>query len=354
MSNDNIGNIDNDMVEESHVHRIEKDTYYVPSADGPGLILTTLIRYPEWWPRSTVLTPGSRAITTSCGRRTSTAGKSRSRRTIFGPLQTGRAAGASRPQPRQQAAGRGANDWAHTVVVRLSEAAIEEDSHGCFIATTVDADAHRLNASNSGCFWLNTGQWITFKAMVNTASYNITFKEYVYRSLRRNNPAFSSSVCGVAGTHKSSRHTLLLHLGFFNSAQNLPHALAQPQQPHLPSGPTVSGPGAAETNLVPSMNDPTESLGPVDSTLALTCTVPPTSSHQEIQPTRKSTRFKKRYEILVVGTTTLFSSIRTPPFMGTYSSSSTLGLILDFFAHPCLQANVICGHGPKFLISNIE
>ncbi|KAI5657911.1 hypothetical protein M9H77_26704 [Catharanthus roseus] len=42
MSNDNIGNVDNDMVEESHVHRIKKDAYYVASADGPGLVLTTI------------------------------------------------------------------------------------------------------------------------------------------------------------------------------------------------------------------------------------------------------------------------------------------------------------------------
>ncbi|KAI5669066.1 hypothetical protein M9H77_18919 [Catharanthus roseus] len=42
MSNDNIGNVDNDMVEESHAHRIKKDAYYVASTDGPGLILTTV------------------------------------------------------------------------------------------------------------------------------------------------------------------------------------------------------------------------------------------------------------------------------------------------------------------------
>ncbi|KAI5662804.1 hypothetical protein M9H77_22127 [Catharanthus roseus] len=56
MNNDNIGNVDNDMVEESHAHRIKKDAYYVASADGPGLILTTVqIRetekdnnYAEW------------------------------------------------------------------------------------------------------------------------------------------------------------------------------------------------------------------------------------------------------------------------------------------------------------------
>ncbi|KAI5657211.1 hypothetical protein M9H77_26004 [Catharanthus roseus] len=42
MSNDNIGNVDNDMVEERHAHRIKKDAYYVASADGPGLILTTV------------------------------------------------------------------------------------------------------------------------------------------------------------------------------------------------------------------------------------------------------------------------------------------------------------------------
>ncbi|KAI5662546.1 hypothetical protein M9H77_21869 [Catharanthus roseus] len=42
MSSDNIGNVDNDMVEESHVHRIKKDAYYVASADGPRLILTTV------------------------------------------------------------------------------------------------------------------------------------------------------------------------------------------------------------------------------------------------------------------------------------------------------------------------
>ncbi|KAI5671552.1 hypothetical protein M9H77_11916 [Catharanthus roseus] len=42
MSNDNIGNVDDDMVEESHVRRMKKDAYYVASADGPGLILTTV------------------------------------------------------------------------------------------------------------------------------------------------------------------------------------------------------------------------------------------------------------------------------------------------------------------------
>ncbi|KAI5669402.1 hypothetical protein M9H77_19255 [Catharanthus roseus] len=42
MSNDNIDNVDNDMVEESHAHKIKKDAYYVASADGPGLILTTV------------------------------------------------------------------------------------------------------------------------------------------------------------------------------------------------------------------------------------------------------------------------------------------------------------------------
>ncbi|KAI5670526.1 hypothetical protein M9H77_10890 [Catharanthus roseus] len=42
MSNDNIGNVDNDMVEESYAHRIKKDAHYVASADGPGLILTTV------------------------------------------------------------------------------------------------------------------------------------------------------------------------------------------------------------------------------------------------------------------------------------------------------------------------
>ncbi|KAI5648482.1 hypothetical protein M9H77_34487 [Catharanthus roseus] len=56
MSNDNIGNVDNDMVEESHAHRIKKDAYYVASTDGPGLILTTVLlketetdnNYAEW------------------------------------------------------------------------------------------------------------------------------------------------------------------------------------------------------------------------------------------------------------------------------------------------------------------
>ncbi|KAI5659767.1 hypothetical protein M9H77_28560 [Catharanthus roseus] len=42
MSNDIIGNVNNDMVEESHAHRIKKDAYYVSSADGPGLVLTTV------------------------------------------------------------------------------------------------------------------------------------------------------------------------------------------------------------------------------------------------------------------------------------------------------------------------
>ncbi|KAI5652700.1 hypothetical protein M9H77_29887 [Catharanthus roseus] len=42
MSNDNIGNVDDDMVEESHVRRMKKDAYYVASTDGPGLILTTV------------------------------------------------------------------------------------------------------------------------------------------------------------------------------------------------------------------------------------------------------------------------------------------------------------------------
>ncbi|KAI5671573.1 hypothetical protein M9H77_11937 [Catharanthus roseus] len=42
MNNENIGNVDNDMVEESHVHRIKKDAYYVASANGLGLILTTV------------------------------------------------------------------------------------------------------------------------------------------------------------------------------------------------------------------------------------------------------------------------------------------------------------------------
>ncbi|KAI5681419.1 hypothetical protein M9H77_02647 [Catharanthus roseus] len=42
MSNDTIGNVDNNMVEESHAHRIKKDAYYVASTDGPGLILTTV------------------------------------------------------------------------------------------------------------------------------------------------------------------------------------------------------------------------------------------------------------------------------------------------------------------------
>ncbi|KAI5669161.1 hypothetical protein M9H77_19014 [Catharanthus roseus] len=42
MSNNNIGNVDDDIVEESHVRRMKKDGYYVASTDGPGLILTTV------------------------------------------------------------------------------------------------------------------------------------------------------------------------------------------------------------------------------------------------------------------------------------------------------------------------
>ncbi|KAI5672160.1 hypothetical protein M9H77_12524 [Catharanthus roseus] len=38
---EDTGNIDNDMVEESHVRKIKKDAYYVASFDGPGLIITT-------------------------------------------------------------------------------------------------------------------------------------------------------------------------------------------------------------------------------------------------------------------------------------------------------------------------
>ncbi|KAI5654456.1 hypothetical protein M9H77_31643 [Catharanthus roseus] len=41
MSNDNIGNVNNNMVKESHVRRMKKDAYYVVLADEPGLILTT-------------------------------------------------------------------------------------------------------------------------------------------------------------------------------------------------------------------------------------------------------------------------------------------------------------------------
>ncbi|KAI5663209.1 hypothetical protein M9H77_22532 [Catharanthus roseus] len=47
MSNNNINNVDNDMVEESHVHRMKKDAYYVASVDGPGQILTTLHLLPR-------------------------------------------------------------------------------------------------------------------------------------------------------------------------------------------------------------------------------------------------------------------------------------------------------------------
>ncbi|KAI5659155.1 hypothetical protein M9H77_27948 [Catharanthus roseus] len=37
---DDIGNVDNDMVQVSHVRKIKKDAYYMTSSDGPGLIIT--------------------------------------------------------------------------------------------------------------------------------------------------------------------------------------------------------------------------------------------------------------------------------------------------------------------------
>ncbi|KAI5657248.1 hypothetical protein M9H77_26041 [Catharanthus roseus] len=47
MSNYNIGNVDNDMVEESHVHRMKRDAYYVAFVDGSRLILITLHLLPR-------------------------------------------------------------------------------------------------------------------------------------------------------------------------------------------------------------------------------------------------------------------------------------------------------------------
>ncbi|KAI5659158.1 hypothetical protein M9H77_27951 [Catharanthus roseus] len=39
---EDIGNVNNDMVQESHVSKIKKDAYYMASSDGPGLIITTV------------------------------------------------------------------------------------------------------------------------------------------------------------------------------------------------------------------------------------------------------------------------------------------------------------------------
>ncbi|KAI5666376.1 hypothetical protein M9H77_16229 [Catharanthus roseus] len=36
------GNVENDMIKESHDRRIKKDAYFVASSDGPGLIITTV------------------------------------------------------------------------------------------------------------------------------------------------------------------------------------------------------------------------------------------------------------------------------------------------------------------------
>lgn len=37
--NEDTGNVDNDVVEGSHVRKIKKDAYYVASSDGRGMII---------------------------------------------------------------------------------------------------------------------------------------------------------------------------------------------------------------------------------------------------------------------------------------------------------------------------
>ncbi|KAI5654202.1 hypothetical protein M9H77_31389 [Catharanthus roseus] len=39
---EDTSNIENDMVEESHIHKVKEDAYHVASSNGPGLIITTV------------------------------------------------------------------------------------------------------------------------------------------------------------------------------------------------------------------------------------------------------------------------------------------------------------------------